>query len=200
MAGFSIYDAGMTAILIIDAHPDPRPSLCHAIAAAYVEGARDAGYDTRLVRLADADIPLLRRSADFMTAPDAPAIVSARDDVVWATHIVFVFPLWLGGAPALLHAFLEQIARGGFLAEMGPAGPKGRLHGKSARMIVTMGMPDVLYRLAFGAFGVRALARSVLGFAGVAPVRGSLFGPAEAKPEVQSKRLAQARALGSACG
>lgn len=188
----------MTAILVIDAHPDPRPSLCHTLADAYLQGARETGNDTRLIKLAEAEIPLLRRSGDFAAPPDAPFIIGAREDIAWAEHMVLVFPLWLGGAPALLHAFLEQTARAGFFAEMGPAGPRGLLRGKSARMIVTMGMPAPFYWLAFGAFGVRALARSVLGFAGIGPVRRTLFGPAEASAEVQSKRLAHVRALGRA--
>ncbi|HEX8901396.1 NAD(P)H-dependent oxidoreductase [Vitreimonas sp.] len=186
----------MTNVLVIDGHPDKGPTLCHALAEAYVEGARQAGHETRLIRLADANFPLLRRAADFTTPPDDPTIQEARSDILWASHVVFVFPLWLGGAPSLLRGFLEQCARGQFFAEMSPTGPRGRLKGKSARMIVTMGAPSLFYRLVYGAFGLRAIARSVLGFAGLNPVRSTLFGAIEGPQEAQKRRIARVRDLG----
>ena len=35
----------------------------------------------------------------------------AQADIGWAQHIVLFFPLWLGDMPAVLKAFLEQVAR-----------------------------------------------------------------------------------------
>lgn len=186
----------MAAILVIDGHPDPHSRLCHALSQAYIDGAREAGHETRLIRLADAQITPLRSAAEFAEPPASPAMLAARDDIQWAEHLVFVFPLWLGGAPALVRAFLEQIARGGFFAEMSPAGPKGRLKGRSARLIVTMGMPGLVYRLVFGAFGVRGIARSVLGFAGVRPVRMTFFGGVDSPSAAYGAWLKTVRSLG----
>ncbi len=185
-------------VLVIDAHPDPdRARLCHALAEAYVEGARATGKEARLIALAEAELPMLRSAAEFARAPDAPAIVNAREDIVRADHLVLVFPLWLGGAPALLHVFLEQIARGNFFAETSGAGIRQRLKGKSARLIVTMGMPSSIYQFVFCAHGMKSIARSVLGFAGFTPVRMTLFGMAEAASAAkQKRRLAQVAALG----
>jgi hypothetical protein len=39
-----------------------------------------------------------------------------------------------------------------------------------------MGMPVMLYRWYFGAFGVRSFERSILSFAGIKPIRESLYG------------------------
>ena len=52
--------------------------------------------------------------------------------------------------------------------------PKRLLAGRSARTVVTMGMPVLRYRWCFGAFGLRAFGRSMLSFAGIRPVRESL--------------------------
>jgi putative NADPH-quinone reductase len=187
----------MANILILDGHPDPGPAFCHALAEAYVEGARSAGHETRLTRLADAQFPVLRSAAAFNTAPTEPDLLRAREDIAWAGHLVLVFPLWLGAAPALLKAFLEQTARGGFMMVMGPRGAIGRLKGKSARLIVTMGMPALIYRLAFGAHGVASLSKSVFGFAGASPIRSTLIGMVEAKAAVQKRRIDRIRALGA---
>jgi len=54
--------------------------------------------------------------------------------------------------------------------------PRRLLAGRSARIVVTMGMPVPLYRWYFGAFGVRGFERSVLSFAGIKPIRESLYG------------------------
>lgn len=188
----------MTRILVVDGHPDPAPHLGHALAEAYMEGARDGGYEARLIRLADAQFSLLRSVADFAQEPTEPSIVSARGDFRWAQHIVLIHPLWLGAAPALLRAFLEQIARGNFLAEAAPRGWKPSLKGRTARQIVTMGMPPAMYRLLFGAHGVKALAKSVLWFAGVKPVRTTLIGVVDADAATQTGRIERVRALGAA--
>jgi putative NADPH-quinone reductase len=66
--------------------------------------------------------------------------------------------------------------------------PRGLLAGQSARLVVTMGMPALIYRWYFRAHGVRGFERSVLRFAGTAPVREALLGMADAA----SERLRQA--------
>lgn len=171
-------------ILIIDGHPDPdRKRYGHALAETYAEGARATGKQTRLITIAETEFSLLRTAEEFATPPVAPAIVGAREDLLWADHIVIVFPLWLGGAPALLRGFLEQIARASFVAETGGRGIRQKLKGRSARLIVTMGMPAFIYRLIFRAHGVKNLTQGVLGFGGVAPIRLSLFGAIEAAGE-----------------
>ena len=48
-------------IAIIQAHPDPAGGhLCHALAEAYDEGAREAGHELRRIDVAQLDFPLLR--------------------------------------------------------------------------------------------------------------------------------------------
>ncbi len=185
-------------ILIIDGHPDPeRGRLCHALADAYAQGATEAGDETRVITLAEIEIAFLRSAAEFAAPAVAPAIVSAQRDMEWADHIVIVFPLWLGGAPAWLRAFLEQIACGSFFADTSGRGIHSKLSHKSARLIVTMGMQAFAYRLFFHAHGVKNIMEGALGFAGFRPVRATLFGGIEAVgAQKQKARVAQVRELG----
>jgi putative NADPH-quinone reductase len=54
---------------------------------------------------------------------------------------------WHGTMPALLKGFLEHIFRPGFAMEYRKDSfPKRLLAGRSARVIVTMGMPVLMYR------------------------------------------------------
>lgn len=54
--------------------------------------------------------------------------------------------------------------------------PRGLPAGRSARLIVTMGLPALIYRWCCRAHGTRGLERSILGFTGMAPVREILLG------------------------
>jgi putative NADPH-quinone reductase len=110
--------------------------------------------------------------------------------------LVFVFPLWLGGAPALLRGFLEQVARDNFVAETDGRGIRQKLKDKSARLIVTMGMPALIYQLVFHAHGVKNIAQGVLGFGGIAPIRLTLCGGVEAStPAAHAARFKRVTAL-----
>ena len=79
-----------------------------------------------------------------------------------------------------------------------PAGPgSGRLKGRSARIVVTMGMPAWIYRWYFGAHAVKLLERNILRFVGIAPVRCSVIGGVEsADPGRRTRWLARMRTLG----
>jgi len=165
-------------IVIIQGHPDPAGGhFCHALADAYATGAQGAGHEVRLITVADLDFPLLRTEAEFKddSAPDE--IKEAQDDIKWADHLVIVYPLWLGTMPALLKGFLEQAIRPGFAIEFESATAwKKLLTGRTARIVVTMGMPALVYRWFYGAHSLRSLERNILKFCGVGPIRESVIG------------------------
>ena len=166
-------------ILILQGHPDPAGGhLCHALAAAYAEGAREAGHSVESIDVAGLDFPLLRSQADWEKGPLPPGLVAAQQAIARAQHLVLCFPLWLGDMPALFKGFLEQVARPGFAFKKdatNPFGAKG-LTGRSARVVVTMGMPAAVYRWYFRAHSLKSLERNILGFVGIAPVHETLVG------------------------
>ncbi|MGZ5132280.1 MAG: NAD(P)H-dependent oxidoreductase, partial [Caldimonas sp.] len=187
-------------ILIVQGHPDPAGGhFCHALAARYREGAAKAGHELRDVAVAQLDIPLLRRRREWASGPLPAGLGAAQQAIGWADHLAFFFPLWLGDMPALLKGFLEQVARPGFALGTTAEGGMGRkmLAGRSARVVVTMGMPALVYRWYFLAHSVRSLERNVLGFVGIAPVRRSLIGMVESADAAQhGKWLAAMQRLG----
>ncbi len=191
-------------ILIIVGHPDPDPKrLCRALAASYAEGARSAGHDVRLIDIATLDFPLLRTMEEFGQRAMPATLEDAAHAISDAEHIVFVFPLWLGTMPALLKGFLEQVMRPGVAFDYPEAGKSGfaatLLKGRSARVVVTMGMPAFLYRLWFLGHGIAGMRRNILNFVGIRPVRETLFGMVEAANDVKRTRwLNEMRNLGAA--
>lgn len=169
-------------ILLIDGHPDARDErFVHALTRAYWNGARAAGHEVKCIIVSELDFPLLKTADDFSDGVPCRNVCQAQQWVTWADHIVILFPLWLGTMPAMLKAFLEQVFRPrfAFRTEAGAHFPVKLLKGKSARIVVTMGMPAPLYRLWFRAHGVKSLQRSILGFSGLSPVHVSLIGGVE---------------------
>jgi putative NADPH-quinone reductase len=181
---------GARRILIIQGHPDAgRPHFGLALAKAYAEGAASAWHEVRTVTPAELDFPLLRSQQEWDQGELPAALHQAQADVAWAEHLALFFPLWLGDMPALLKGFLEQVARPGFAFRRDATNPfaaKG-LTGRSARVVVTMGMPAVVYRFYFRAHSVKNLERNILGFVGIAPIRTTLIGLVEGMSEAERK-------------
>lgn len=189
-------------ILVIQAHPDgSRPHFCHALERAYAQAARSAGHEVKTVDVASLAFPLLRSKTEWDTGALPPALAPVQDDIRWAQHLVFFYPLWLGGMPAMLKGFLEQVARPGFaVGRMSESRlPKKLLAGRSARIVVTMGMPAFVFRWVFFAHSLKALKRNILGFVGISPVRDTLVGSVDGlDPAARSLWLDRMSRLGAA--
>jgi putative NADPH-quinone reductase len=188
-------------ITVIQGHPDPSANrFGHALASAYMSGAREGGHEVVGVDVAGLDFPLLRSKEDFEHGAPPEAIRRAQQAIEGAEHLVFIYPLWLGTMPALLKAFLEQVFRPGFAMERpDEAGIrwKRRLMGKSARIVVTMGMPAFIYRWYFRAHSLKSLERNILGFCGISPIKETLIGTVEsANPAAREKWLARLHRFG----
>src|SRR3954469_13003327 len=146
-------------IVIIQGHPDAEGKhLCHTLSDAYAAGAESAGHGVQHIDVAQLEFPILRTKAEFEHGPVPPAVASAQQTIDAADHLLIIFPLWLGGMPALLKAFFEHIFRPGFAFQYTKRGfPQKRLKGRSARIVVTMGMPVLVYRWYFRAHGLKNL-------------------------------------------
>ncbi len=168
-----------TRIALIQGHPDPSGhKFGNALSDAYRHGAESAGHEVRLISVASMDFPLLRTQEEWEEGVPPPSIASAQDTIRWATHLVIFYPLWLGSMPALLKGFFEQVFRPGFAIHPQEEGrPWAQLlKGKSARIVVTMGMPPWIYRWFFSSHSLKSLERNILGFSGIGPIQETLIG------------------------
>jgi putative NADPH-quinone reductase len=186
-------------IAIIQGHPDPAGNrFCHALADAYAAGAEAAGIEIRRIEVAKLAFPLLRTQDDFEKGMPPPDIAEAQEAIRWADHLVIVYPLWLGMMPALLKGFFEQVFRPGFSHSTGERGWQSLLKRRSARIVVTMGMPALVYRWYFGAHGLKSLERSILAFVGIKPIRETLLGMiGSASDKTRAAWLEKLRTLGA---
>ncbi len=194
-------------ILIINGHPDAQGEhYDHALADAYAEGAESAKYEVKRVDVAALDFPFLRNQQAFETEAVPSCIAESQQLISWANHLLIVFPLWHGTTPAYFKAYIEQVFRYGFgFGNTDPnvkegRWPKKHLAGKSARIVVTMGMPSIVYRSYCGGHGVKYLKRSVLGLSGVKPIKINLIGMVDAKSKRSRKRWIEKMRLRGAKG
>ncbi|WP_447952821.1 NAD(P)H-dependent oxidoreductase [Sphingopyxis chilensis] len=187
-------------ILIIDGHPDADGGrFVHALADRYAEGADAGGHSVRRIEIATMAIDPLTSRHEWEEGSPSPAIAAAQADILWAEHIVLLYPLWLGDIPALLKAFFEQVMRPGFAFRYRAGGlPEKKLKGRTAHIVVTMGMPALLYRTFYGAHSLKSLERNILKFVGIAPVRRSVIGNVEGDGDIRDYWLKRMAASGRA--
>jgi putative NADPH-quinone reductase len=165
-------------IVLIQGHPDPIAArLCRALADSYTAGATAGGHEVRQITVAELEFPLLRTQEDFEKGVPPASIRTAQETLAWAEHWVIIYPLWLGDLPALLKGFFEQIGRPGFAFRYRAKGfPEKLMTGRSARIVVTMGMPSFWYRFFYLAHSLRSFERNLLKFVGIGPIRTTLIG------------------------
>lgn len=197
----SARDGAKHRILIIDGHPDERAGrFVHACANAYADAAKEAGHEVKTIKVSEIKFDWLKTNEEFTKGTPPRAIRSAQDAVAWCDHLVILYPLWLGSMPGLLKAFFEQLLRPGFAFKYAPGGklPKKLLAGKSARVVVTMGMPSLFYKWFYRAHSLKSLERNILAFVGVGPIRASVIGGIEGNAKVRERWLQRIRRFAQA--
>lgn len=176
-------------ILVILGHPD-NDSLCGAIAASCVEGAREAGHEVKLISLGDLSFdPVLHKGYARIQELE-PDLVAAQEAITWSQHIVFVYPTWWGGMPALLKGFLDRVFLPGFAFQYreGSRFWDRLLSGRSAHLFVTMDTPPWYYRLVYRMPGHNQMKRTILEFSGIKPVGITSFGPVRGSSQQQREK------------
>lgn len=178
-------------LAIIDGHPDPSSRhFVHALADSYAGGAAISGHQLRRINVADLEFPLVRSRDGWENDTPPTGIGWAQQTILWAEHLLILYPLWLGDVPALLKGFLEQVLRPDFTFERDQKGRvRKKLAGRSARLVVTMGMPALFYRAVYGAHSVKSFERNILKFVGIRPVEHLLIGNIEADADERRRWL-----------
>lgn len=174
-------------------------SFSEALGEAYRRGAESGGHQADLFVLGRMNFDAILREGYRREQPLEPDLAAARAAFVSCDHVVIIFPLWCGDMPAILKGFFERILQPDLLAIQKSGGKASWkfFKGKSARIIMTMGMPGWFYRIYFGAHALKLLKRNILKFIGIAPVRSSVYGMIEAVGDDTRKSwLREVEALG----
>jgi putative NADPH-quinone reductase len=118
-----------------------------------------------------------------------------------ANHLVFVFPVWWGGLPALMKGFLDRVLLPGFAFKYRKDSPwwDRLLTGRTAELWITMDAPPWYYRWIVHRPAYHQMKTAILGFCGIKLVRYAPFGPVKTSTDSQRRRwIEQAHSAGQA--
>ena len=168
----------MKQVLIINGHPD-KQSYNYALTEAYKNGANKTNAIIDTINISDLDFnPNLRFGYRQRTELE-PDLKDAIDKIKKADHIVWVFPMWWYGYPALMKGFIDRTFLPGITFEPieGKASPKKLLKGKTARIIITSDTPKWYDFLFMKSPAINQFKKGTLEFCGINPVRVTYISP-----------------------
>lgn len=179
-------------VLIILGHPSTG-SFCGAIATCYFEAATQAGREVRIVQLGALNFdPVLHEGYNQIQTLEQD-LLDAQADIMWAEHLVFVFPLWWGGVPALLKGFIDRTFLPGFAFKyrQGKVFPDKLLKGRTAHLLVAMDTAPWYYKWVYWMPGLHQMRKHTLAFCGIKPLTTLMFGPVLTSTTTQRQRWLQ---------
>jgi NAD(P)H dehydrogenase (quinone) len=168
----------MKNILIVQGHPDPE-SYCRALSDAYRIGAEQSGAKVTEIIISDLEFNVNLKYGYRKRTELEPDLIESWQKIKSADHLVFIYPLWWGGFPAIMKGFFDRLFLPGMAFEKieNSIWWKKLLKGRTARIITTMDQPTWYYWLVYWAPGHRALKKLICEFCGISPVSITSIGP-----------------------
>ena len=128
--------------LIVYTHLNPE-SFTKAVVDEVEIVTRKNGHETKIIDLyGDQFNPVLEFpdiQYSFMDGEAPDDVEKYQEDISWADHITFVYPLWWEQMPAMLKGFIDRVFTNGYAYTYDDNGPKGLLIDKSVQLIINTG-------------------------------------------------------------
>lgn len=168
----------MKKVLIINGHPDPE-SFNQALSLAYEEGLRSTTAEVSRIDISNLDFNVNLKYGYRRKTTLEPDLLEALSKIKNASHIVWFFPMWWYGYPALMKGFIERVFLPGitFKYVEGSAFPKKLLQGKTARIVITADTPRWYDWLVMHSPALRQFKKGTLQFCGINPVKVTYIAP-----------------------
>jgi NAD(P)H dehydrogenase (quinone) len=135
-------------VLIILAHPNVE-SFNHAVSKTVAGRLSNKGYEVKtrdLYQLGFDPVLTLEELKNYENAnfKHAQDILAEQEAILWADHLVLVFPTWWWSPPAILKGYLDRVFTPNFAFAVDDNGtPKvSPLHGKTVSIIQTTGADE----------------------------------------------------------
>jgi len=97
----------MKQILIINGHPD-KESFNYALSKAYIKGVNKTNSIISQINIAELEFNPNLQFGYRKRMELEPDLVLAIEKIKKADHIVWVFPIWWYGYPALMKGFIDR--------------------------------------------------------------------------------------------
>lgn len=176
-------------LLIIQGHPD-KESFNHANAINYYQKAQEAGYQVKMIDLAEENFDpnlefgLRQHMTDEIKPNHYQELIKEAD------QLVFLFPTWWGAEPAKLKGFLDRTLTPRFAYHYESATKIEKLlKGKTAKLFITSRGPAFFTKSLFGTVVYR-WKHQILGFCGIKVTQTLVLGDMNTKKSTEDKRHA----------
>jgi len=185
-------------ILLINGHPD-RESFNYALAEAYRNGSTQTDAIVDQINIADLQFNPNLAFGYRKISELEPDLILAIEKIKAADHLVWVFPMWWYGLPALLKGFIDRTFLPGtfFKYQKGKLFPKQLLKGKTARLIITADTVRWYDYLFMKSPLINQFKKGTLAFCGVKPVKVTYIAPIkDSSPAFRQSWLDKVQQLG----
>lgn len=168
----------MKQVLIINGHPD-KQSYNYALSEAYLKGASKTNSTLTQINIADLEFNPNLTFGYRERIELEPDLIDAIEKIKKADHIVWIFPMWWYGYPALMKGFIDRTFLPGITYQPveGKALPNKLLKGKSARLIITADSPQWYDFLIMKRPAINQFKKGTLGFCGISQVKVTYIAP-----------------------
>jgi NAD(P)H dehydrogenase (quinone) len=165
--------------LIIIAHPNSA-SFSSSLIKALSEHLANAGNEVKIRNLYEIGFNPVLSADDFSSFADnqTPKDIAAEQEYVkWAEHIIFAFPVWWGGMPAILKGYLDRVLAEGFAYEYVDNGSSGNglLSYLKGSTICATGLSSEDFKDSQNAMKV-ITEKTIFGFTGIKPCKQLFYG------------------------
>lgn len=179
-------------IVVINGHPSVT-SFNHALVQAYVDSAAQQGIWVDVIEIGQLNFdPNLKYGYEKRMNLE-PDLVEAWEKIMAADHLVWIFPVWWGGLPAITKGFIDRI----FLPSMAFSYEdksnriRGHLQNKTARIVTTLDQSGWTYKWYFGEPSTRQLKQATLQFCGIKKVKTDYMGSIRGSSAAQREKWLQ---------
>lgn len=147
-------------VFIVYAHPEPT-SYNGAMFRLAQEALLEAGHEVQVSDLygmgfnpvpgphdvtvpaqTDAFLIQVEQETAAQNSTYAPDIAAEQDKLYWCDLVIFQFPLWWFGIPAIVKGWFDRVLAFGWAYSRNERFDSGRLHGRHALLSVTTGSPE----------------------------------------------------------
>ncbi len=175
-------------IYILLGHPDIKSEHCRALADAYEQGAREAGFNVVRQNLARMKFDPVLHKGYRETQELETSLKKFQKNVEWADHLVIIYPNWWSSMPAQLKGLFDRAWLPGFAFNFtSNYNWQKLLQGRTGRIIVTLDSPPFLAYSLFGDYA-NGLQKAILEFAGVEPTQVTSVGGLKFLPRAWFRR------------
>lgn len=159
--------------LVVFTHPNPK-SFNKAILDTVTSELQKKNAEVRIKDLYAMNFNPVLSGSDFqqLIAGQTPQDIAAEQaDITWADTLIFIYPIWWWGQPALLKGWIDRVFSHGFAYQQNEQGIVGLLKNKKALVITTSGSDEATWDQTAATQAIkRVMIAGTLNFSGISDV------------------------------